>query len=286
MLPAAVPGKAGMPLNIMAPIEPGDGGPDIGLKPDSIVSFIKPASAIGPTLGRMRSIGATPMQFLSRYRNRGDNSWLLLDRQPPAASAMLSLDRRLVSGTAGDVVRGSDYIGDRIGNAGSVDVADQAYLHQVGTISGEFVQSSASLPVLRYSSMDLRNRYPITTVAGNTKPDSSNGNESFQGDKPQNAAAMLPLAPHFKVQQQTGTAQSPSASSVNRQFATLPTELPQPAGEMMSQQTVIPGQAAESENPVGGQTDQSTDELVDKVWRRIMRKFALEQERGGWNLWP
>jgi hypothetical protein len=36
----------------------------------------------------------------------------------------------------------------------------------------------------------------------------------------------------------------------------------------------------------GPSTQPDMDELVEKIWRKLMRKLSVEQERRGWNKWP
>jgi hypothetical protein len=108
--------------------------------------------------------------------------------------------------------------------------------------------------------------------------------DSFYRDRTMDRSMQLPLSRPYVVQRKTVLSGDHAAGEgsdyLQRQEVNNTGALPAPATLM---------QTGETAGSVTGKPDSnasSTDDVVEKVWRKLMRKLTLEQERmGGSNRW-
>jgi hypothetical protein len=82
---------------------------------------------------------------------------------------------------------------------------------------------------------------------------------------------------------------SPDRPAHRSAFANSPGQLPDPnmpsVASVLEPQSVRETPAASGTETTDAGSRLDPDELVEKIWQKIMRKLTIEQERRGWSPW-
>jgi hypothetical protein len=145
---------------------------------------------------------------------------------------------------------------------------------------------TADLNVLTLSSRaNLFSSGEESFMPGITRASPIEQGDSFYSDRGMDSATQLPLSQPYVVQRKTALSGDRAAAGDGSGYLQL-----QEVNNMVvppPHTTLV--QTGETAGPVTGKSDSnalSTDDVVDKVWRKLMRKLVSEQERmGGSNRW-
>jgi hypothetical protein len=120
---------------------------------------------------------------------------------------------------------------------------------------------------------------------GTTRASPFEQGNTFYGDRAMGRAMYLPLSQPYVVQRKT--ALSEDYAEAGDRLGYLQRQEDNNSGALTPNATLA--QTGEAPGSVTGKSDSnalSTDDVVDKVWRKLMRKLLLEQERiGGSSRW-
>ena len=130
----------------------------------------------------------------------------------------------------------------------------------------------------------------FSTVTGNLtpgtiQPAAKNHSEFFYGERAIDSAMRLPLALHSGVQRKTAVSgEHPAVGDVSSYLQRQ--DVTKGSSETALATSAQKVEVASSRASKSGSNTLSPDDIVDKVWRKLMRKLVTEQERmGGSNRW-
>lgn len=163
--------------------------------------------------------------------------------------------------------------------------SDHAHRDSVARHSEAADLKFTSLPVVLPARANVFSNVAGNLTPGTSQPLSIGREESFYGDRAIDSAMHLPLVQPFGIQHKTAVSSEPATAGdipgyLQRQNASNDSAMavlaaPTGTGETVSTQT------GRSES-----NSLSTDDVVDKVWRKLMRKLVSEQEKmGGSSRW-
>ena len=122
-------------------------------------------------------------------------------------------------------------------------------------------------------------------MPGTTRTSPIEQGDSFYSDRAMDRATHLPLSQPYVVQRKTALSGGYAAAGDGSGY--LQRQEINNTGAPPSSTTLV--QIGETAGSVSGKSDSnalSTDDIVDKVWRKLMRKLVSEQERmGGSSRW-
>ena len=145
---------------------------------------------------------------------------------------------------------------------------------------------TADLNVLTLSSRaNLFSSGVESFMPGTTRASPIEQGDSFYSDRAMDRAMHLPLSQPYVVQRKTALSGDYAAAGDGSGY--LQRQEVNNTGAPASNATLA--HTGETAGSVSGKSDSnalSTDDIVDKVWRKLMRKLVSEQERmGGSNRW-